>query len=138
MDLTASLVPKKSLGGICIGEYIADVIPRLSSDYKIERNKNSTTINSGLVTAYHDDSGLISSLSCNSKFKGNYLNKLWPGMTVSDVLKHTSTQMAWSGFVQVDCIDGIGLFLAEDHDDFERITDEFDGSHVFEELWIYE
>lgn len=137
MELTTSIVPRKSLGGISIGEQIADVIARLSSDCNIEKKENSTIIG-GLITAYHDESGLISSLSCNSNFKGNYLNKLWPGMTVADVMKHTSTQIAWSGFVQVDRIEGIGLSLADDHDDFERLTDEFDSSYVFEELWIYE
>ena len=138
MDLTTSIVPQKSLGGISIGEQIADVIARLSSDYTIEKRQKSTIISGGLITAYHDESGLISSLFCNSNFKGNYLNKLWPGMTVGDVMKHTSIQVAWSGFVQVDRIEGIGLPLADDHDDFERLTDEFDSSYIFEELWVYE
>ena len=138
MKLSASIVPKKSIGGISIGEQIADIVIRLTPDYAIEKTKNSTIINGGLITAYHDESGRISSLSCNSKFKGNYLNKLWPGMTVADVLKHTTVQIAWSGFVQVDRLDGIGLSLADDQDDFERLTDEFDSSYVFEELWIYE
>lgn len=138
MDLTTSIVPKKSLGGISIGEQIADVIARLSPDHTIEKKENSTTISGGLITAYHNESGIISALSCNSKFKDNYLNKLWPGMTVAEVMKHTSTQIAWSGFVQVDRIEGIGLSLADDHDDFERLTDEFDSSYIFEELWVYE
>lgn len=137
MDVTTSIIPGKSLGGISIGEQIADVIAQLSSDYTVEKKQNSTIISGGLITAYHDGSGLISSLSCNSNFKGNYLNKLWPGMTVADLMEHTSTQIAWSGFVQVDCIEGIGLSLTDDHDDFESLTDEFGSSYVFEELWVY-
>jgi hypothetical protein len=138
MDITTSIVPRKSLGGISIGEQIDDVIARLSNTYLIYKTINCTTINDGLITAYHDDEGLISSLSCNSKFKGNFQKKIWPGMTVADVMKNTSSQVAWSGFVQVDRIGGVGLSLPNELDDFERLTDDLDDSYVFEELWVYE
>lgn len=138
MDITTSIVPKKSLGGISIGEQIDDVIARLSNTYLIDRSINRTTINGGLITAYHDDAGFISSLSCNSKFEGDYKNKIWPGMTVADVTKNTSKQVAWSGFVEVDQIGGVGLSLPNELDDFERLADYFDEGYVFEDLWVYE
>jgi hypothetical protein len=138
MDITTTINPGKSLGGISIGEQIDDVIARLANTYLIDKTINRTTINGGLITAYHGDDGLISSLSCNSNFKGSFQKKIWPGMTVADVIKNTSSQVAWSGFVQVDRIGGVGLSLPNELDDFERLTDDFDDSYVFEELWVYE
>lgn len=138
MEITTSIVPGKSLGGIFLGEKIDDVIARLSKKYLIEKNLNCTTIDSGLITAYHDEEGFISSLSCNSTFQGTYQDKIWPGMTVADILTNTASQVAWSGFVQVDQMGGAGLSLPNEIDDFERLTDDFADDYVFEELWIYD
>lgn len=137
MNITTSIVPGKSLGGISIGDQIDDITHRFSNDYVIEKTKNRTTISDGLITAYHDDSGIITSLSCNAAFKGCYLKKVWPGITVADIMKNTSRQTSWSGFVQVDRIEGLGLALPDELDDFERLTDDLDDSYVFEELWVY-
>lgn len=138
MEISTSIVPGKCLGGIFLGEKIDDVIARLPKKYLIEKNTNYTTIDNGLITAYHDEEGVISSLSCNSKFQGNYQNKIWPGMTVADILTNTASQVAWSGFVQVDQMEGAGLSLPNEIDDFERLTDDFADDYVFEELWIYD
>lgn len=57
MDLTTSIVPKKSLGGISIGEQIADVIARLSSDYTIEKKQKvqlSAAVSSLLIMTSQD------------------------------------------------------------------------------------
>jgi hypothetical protein len=137
MSVNTLIIPKKSIGGIYIGEKIEDIVRRLSEDHAIEISESSITIDGGLITAYHDAAMVITSLCCNSNFKGNYSNKIWAGMTVNDVLKNTSKQIAWSGFVQVDMIEGIGLSLPDDQDDFETLEDEFDGGHVFAELWVY-
>lgn len=138
MIINTAIIPKESLGGIAIGENIEEVISRLSKNYKIIKDANRTVINDGLITAYYDEEGTISSLSCNSSFKGSYLDTLWPGMSVSDVLKKTKAQAAWAGYVKVNNIEGIGLLLPEDRDDFENLTDALDVAHVFDELWIYE
>ncbi|WP_339442611.1 hypothetical protein [Pseudomonas proteolytica] len=138
MDLTNAIVPKTSIGGITIGENVSQVQTRLSSRYKTHSGPNSLTINDGFITAYHGVDGIISAISCNAAFKGNYENKLWPGMTVADVLKLSKTQMAWSGFVQIDQISGIGLSLPEEYDDFDSLTDHFDLDFVFNELWVYD
>lgn len=59
-------------------------------------------------------------------------------MTVADIIKNTSSQVAWSGFVQVDNINGIDLPLPIEYDDFEKITDFLNLDFVFEELWVYQ
>ncbi|PRA32062.1 hypothetical protein [Pseudomonas poae] len=137
MELTQAIVPKTSIGGITIGENISDVQARLSGRYKTEPSAHFLTIENGLITAYHDADGIISALSCNVDFKGNFEKRLWPGMTVADVLKHSKEQVAWSGFVQIDQISGIGLSLPEELDDFDALTDHLDLDFVFNELWVY-
>ncbi|NVZ68138.1 hypothetical protein [Pseudomonas costantinii] len=137
MELTHVIVPKTSIGGVTIGENISKVQARLSGRYKTENGAHSLTIENGLITAYHDADGIISALSCNADFKGNFENRLWPGMTVADVLKHSRQQVAWSGFVQIDQISGVGLSLPEECDDFDALTDHLDLDFVFNELWVY-
>ncbi|MFK3796309.1 hypothetical protein [Pseudomonas sp. NPDC088444] len=58
-------------------------------------------------------------------------------MTVAELLTHARIQIAWSGFIQVYSIEGIGLSLPADHDNFEHLAEEFDEKFVFSELWIY-
>ncbi|WP_420212045.1 hypothetical protein ACN8ZM_18975 [Burkholderia aenigmatica] len=133
------IVPGKSLGGILLGEEVNDVVDRLSGAHLIEYlDKNTLKVDGGVITIYHDSvGGRIENLACNAKFHGSYLGKLWPGMTVSDVLKTTKKQMAWCGFVQVDGIQGVGLPLPSQFDDFEKLIDFLDPEFIFSELWVY-
>lgn len=133
------IVPGKSLGGIRLGEEVGSVVERLSGAHLIEQlDKNTLKVDGGVITIYLDsESGRIASLACNAEFQGNYQGKLWPGMTVGDVLKNTAAQMAWCGFVQVDGVKGMGLPLPDEFDDFERLTDFLDRDFIFNELWVY-
>lgn len=139
MNISNIIIPGKSIGGISIGENVFDVQKRIHSHYDVKLSDgNSMSINGNMITLYYGKNGIISEISCNSKFNGVYDNKLWAGMTVEDVIRNTSSQVAWSGFVQVDNINGIGLPLPNEYDDFEKITDFLDLDFVFEELWVYQ
>ncbi|HDR9765596.1 TPA: hypothetical protein QDC27_000806 [Burkholderia cepacia ATCC 25416] len=137
--LSNIIVPAESLGGILLGEEVQGVVDRLSATDEVERvNQSTVEINGSETAIYHDpESGRIESLSCGKKFRGNFMGKLWPGMSVGDVLKNTETQIAWCGFVQVDGIKGIGLSLPGELDDFERLTDFLSAEFVFDKLWVY-
>lgn len=136
--LNNEIIPMSSIGGISLGDNVDSVINLLRADYDLEENANSIAVDDGLITIYfNENKRVVTEISCNRKFKGKYSNKLWPGMTVADVIKNTQKQIAWSGFVEVDGIKGIGLSLPEDRDDFENITDFLDLDFVFEELWVY-
>lgn len=95
------------------------------------------TLDAGLITIGYDENRLIYSVMCSSKFEGNYLGKLWAGMTVRDLLNHSSTQIAWGGAVIADGIEGIGLPLPESFDDFDQLTDHLQLDHVFEHLSVF-
>ncbi|MET3440041.1 hypothetical protein ABIC94_000787 [Variovorax paradoxus] len=137
MKLTPEIIPGKSLGGILLNTSVDQVISKFSSDYTVDFSDNIVTLDAGLITIGHDENRLIYSVMCNSKFKGSYLDKLWAGMTVRDVLKHSSTQIAWGGAVVVDGIEGIGLPLPDGFDDFDQLTDYLQLDHVFEHLSVF-
>lgn len=138
MKINNIITPGVSIGGISIGEQIENIARAiLKSEYLLEKNLNALVINNGLITAYHDSDGVISAVSCNEKFQGKYMDKLWPGITVSEVLANSKTQVAWSGFVQIDQLRGVGLSLPEEFDDFESLSDILDPDYVFNELWVY-
>lgn len=137
MMINTVIVPGESLGGIELGSNVEDIISDLSDDYSLDAGPSSIIINEGMITAYHNNAGIVTFVSCNSTFKGTYLNKLWPGMTVADVLRTTREQVADVGFVKIIGINGLGLSLPNDKDDFCRLTDHFDEDYVFEELWVY-
>ena len=137
--LNNSIVPGKSIGGIHLGENIIDVMYKLEDDHLFEQtNHNTIVVDAGTVTIFHDaETGVITAISCNQNFKGNFMNKLWPGMSVKDVLENSRHQIAWCGFVEIDKFRGIGLSLPAKYDDFERITDFLTPDFIFEELWVY-
>ncbi|WP_063936315.1 hypothetical protein [Caballeronia temeraria] len=133
------IIPGQSIGGISLGDNISLVIDKLDRAHAIARvNPSTVKVDGGTLTIYHNPkNGCIESISANKNFKGNYKGKLWPGMNVDAVLKHSTTQIAWCGFVQVDGIKGVGLSLPNEFDDFEALTDFLDKSFIFDELWVY-
>jgi hypothetical protein len=138
MKLNSEIVPSEGIGGVMLGDFVRDVVERYSGEYNVKMlNDSSCSFDEGLLTIYFDPDGKITSISCNASFNGVYKDKLWSGMSVKDVVKNTNKQVAWTGFVQVDGINGIGLSLPDDLDDFDEITDHLSMDHVFDELWVY-
>ncbi|MFK3781772.1 hypothetical protein [Agrobacterium sp. NPDC089420] len=137
MKLTKEILPGRSLAGIVLQTSIDAIIAGLQSRHAIAIHKRIVSIDDGLVTIGYGEDHLIYSVMCNSRFEGSYQGKLWAGMTVKDVLKNSTTQVAWGGAVVVDGIEGIGLPLPDGFDDFDRITDHLPLDHAFEYLSVY-
>lgn len=139
MKLNNLIIPGHSIGGICLGATAGSFLDRLeSNDEIIIENDTIAILNKGLITIYYTPrTELITAISCNKLFPGIYDHKLWPGMNINDVIRNSSRQIAWSGFVQIDGIEGIGLSLPEEHDDFEQLTDFLSPNFIFDELWVY-
>ncbi len=137
MKLTQDIIPGRSLGGIALQAPVDAVIAGLQEHHLLRVAEGIVTIDDGLVTIGYGQDRTIYSVMCNARFNGRYEDKLWAGMTVGDVLKHSTTQVAWGGAVVVDGIEGIGLPLPDGFDDFERLTDHLSPDHVFEHLSIF-
>lgn len=139
MKLNNLIIPGHSIGGICLGTTVGSFLDQLEADDEIKAENNTIAIlNQGLIIIYYTpQTELITAISCNQLFPGIYDNKLWPGMNVADVIRNSSRQTAWSGFVQIDGIEGIGLSLPQENDDFDQLTDFLPPDFIFEELWIY-
>jgi hypothetical protein len=131
------IIPGESAGGIKLNSNVDDVISNLHDRYRLDADARSIIINEGMITIYHNDAGIIHAISCSSTYKGSYQSKLWPGMTVQDVLRTTKEQDADLGFVIFHKIQGIGLLLPQDRDDFERLNDHLSDDFVLEELWVF-
>lgn len=137
MKLTNDIVPGKSLGGITLQNPVDAVIEGFRYHHVLEVSEGIVSVDDGLITIGHDASRSIYSVMCDSGFKGCYEGKLWAGLTVREVLKNSTTQIAWGGAVVVDGIDGIGLPLPDGFDDFDQLTDHLSLNHVFEHLSIF-
>jgi hypothetical protein len=139
MKLNNEIIPGIGIGGINLGENIDDILEKYAYEHEIKKiSETSYSFDDGFLTIYNGEKKIITSISCNKNFPGTYAGILWAGMTVSDVLQKSKSRVAWSGFVQVNGISGIGLSLPNEFDDFERITDHLDLNFVFDELWVYE
>lgn len=137
MKEAIDITPGESLAGIKLDSKINSIISNLSKDYSIEMNDGIILLNDGIITIGYEEDGSIYSIMCNENFEGNYKEKLWAGMSVKDVLQHSSTQVAFGGCVVVDGINGIGLPLPDGYDDFEKITDFLPLSFIFNHLSIF-
>jgi len=137
MQLNHDVIPGVSLAGIRLNDEVNEVIKKLSKHYNVTRNDGVVTVSDGIIIIGYDTDETIYSVMCNSKSGINYKNKLWAGMSVEDVLKHSKEQVAWGGCVVVDGINGIGLPLPKEFDDFSHITDWLSVDYIFEHLSIF-
>jgi hypothetical protein len=137
MQLNHNIIPGVSLAGIRLDDNVNETIKRLSEHFNVSKVNGIVTINDGIIIIGYDTDESIYSVMCNSKSRINYENKLWPGMSVKDVLNHSKEQVAWGGSVVVDGINGIGLPLPKEFDDFSHITDWLPLDYIFEYLSIF-
>jgi len=131
------IIPGKSLAGINLGDNINDYITNnIFNNYYIGKN-GLMFLDDEIITIGYEDDGTIYSIMCDERFEGTYKNKLWAGMSVKDVLDNSHNQVAFGGCVIVDGINGIGLPLPKEYDDFERITDFLPINFIFKYLSIF-
>lgn len=142
--LNNEITPNRSIGGICLGQDIYEILDRLDKQtaHPISIPSDSCVkIGNALIDIYFDpESGRISQISCGADFHGFYKTKkgrIKAGMSVADILQNTATQTAWGGFVKVDGLHGIGFPLPDGYDDFSKLTDFLDYGFVFPELSVY-
>lgn len=131
------IIPGESLAGIRLGDNIEHVISKVSGYYKISTNDGVILLDDGIITVGYEDNGSVYSVMCDKRFKVKYKSKLWAGMSVKDVLEHSKEQVAFGGCVIVDRINGVGLPLPNEFDDFEKITDFLPLDFTFEYLSVF-
>lgn len=129
--------PGESLGKIKIDGKIDSVIDEIHEDFRVVKDNGIATLNEGEIIIGFDDEGVIYSVIFNTLFSGKYKGKLWPGMSVEELISCTKKQIACGGCVIVDDEDGIGLLLPEGYDDFELITDHLPLNYRFEYISIF-
>jgi len=136
MKLNKTVIPGKSMAGICLGNDI-DIVLKSLEDCKKEKSEGVILINDGMLTIGYNSDNLIYAIESDKKLGINYGNKLWAGMSIHDVLKCSTKQVAIGGCVIVDGINGIGLPLPPEFDDFDHITDHLPINHIFNSISVF-
>jgi uncharacterized protein YuzE len=137
MKINNLAIPGKSMAGISLRDDADIVAASLAENYKIKKENGVLSVSDGILLIGYDSDNKIYAIECNQALPIVYANRLWAGMSVRDVIKHSSTQVALGGCVVVDNINGIGLPLPRDLDDFECITDYLSQDYVFERLSVF-
>jgi hypothetical protein len=131
------IIPGVSMGGVIIDSKIEDVLEALKGAHYILTRDGVAVVDEGLLYIGFEVDGRVCSIMSGPLFKGKFEGKLWPRMTVKDVLNNTHSQVAVGGCVVVDEIDGVGLPLPVGFDDFEQLTDHLPLDHIFEGISVF-
>lgn len=130
MDITAPIIAGHSLAGITLG---TSVEPVLAQAYQQGRkvdlqvfhyatiDLHSYKIDQGVVTVNADAAGTIVSLSCQQPYQGTYQNKLWPGMSITQIIAVSQKQMLLHGSLVVDAEFGVCFDVPYPYDEYDYV-----------------
>ena len=132
--------PGVSLGGIKLGESVDLYLDKLSTHYLVrdDRETSWAFVGDDLISIAYDADRLITTVCANSRFQGSYAGLIWPGMTVLQVIQNTHAQTEYAGCIVINGIDGVGLPLPEEHDDFESLGQSIPDETVLEYISVFQ
>lgn len=143
VSLVEDIIPGKSIGGICLGDNVADVIESVGDKFSIDAIsfENFGTkyfyykINNGAISFTCNESGKIVSLWCKPPYLGKFDKKFYPGITVRELKNISKKQSIIKGYLIIDNNKLIYYGMPEDIDDFNRFSD-LDDDVIFDELYV--
>ena len=143
IGLDMDIVPGKSIGGICLGDNINDIIQRI--EYKYSLTKSSFSNNTGNYSFYRVQGGAISfttnnhgvivALWCEPPYLGSFKGKLYPGITAREISDKSKRQDIIKGYLVIDQDFTIYFGMPDDIDDFNSFSD-LDDETIFNELYV--
>ena len=140
MLIDREIKPGVSLGGIKLGESVDLYLDKLSTHYLVrdDRETSWAFVGDDLISIAYDADRLITTVCANSRFQGSYAGLIWPGMTVLQVIQNTHAQTEYAGCIVINGIDGVGLPLPEEHDDFENLGQSIPDETVLEYISVFQ
>lgn len=144
IDFCANIVSGVSIGGIKLGENISHYLAEMysfhrvsSMEYKLPDGSSrfSYTLD-GVVTVTTLSDGGIFSVGCNSQYKGRYNACLYPGQTMSEVLKLTERQRIFNGNLIVNEDFGFLFVLPPPYDEFADGVGNIPIGLVLDEVYV--
>lgn len=143
ISLVKDIIPGKSIGGICLGDNVADITECIGDKFSIDvfPFENFGTkyfcykINNGAISFACNESGQVVSLWCEPPYLGSFDKKLYPGITAGELKKISKKQSIIKGYLVIDNNKLIYYGMPEDIDDFNRFSD-LEDDVMFNELYV--
>lgn len=143
IDMTLDIIPGKSIGGICLGDDVNDIIGRIGGRFDIDKSNFENfgvkythyKVNKGAVSFVCDESNKVISLWCEPPYKGSFNKKLYPGITAGELKAKSKKQILIKGYLVIDDNPFIYYGMPDDIDDFNFFSD-LDDEVVFNELYV--
>ena len=131
IDINADIISNLSIGNIELGGNINNYFNDMHSNHIVrgfeyllsDNEKRIAYVVDETITVATLSNGLILSIGCNEKYKGFYLNSLYTGMKMSEVIKHTGRQRIFNGCIIIDDDFGFSIELPSPYDE---IADDID------------
>lgn len=141
IDINADIISNKSIGNIFLGDNIERYLNEMYSNHTVrffdyflpDDEKRMAYVVDETITIATLSDGLITSVGCNEKYKGYYMNSLYTGMRMVDIIKLTDKQRIFNGCIIINDDFGFSIDLPEPYDE---IADDID--HVPLELILKE
>ncbi|GLR09515.1 hypothetical protein COO59_04795 [Mixta theicola] len=131
ININADIVSNKSIGDIFLGDNIENYLIEMHSNHVVrsfdyflpDNEKRMAYVVDETITIATLSNGLITSVGCNEKYKGCYMNSLYTGMRMSDLIKSTDNQRIFNGSIIINDDFGFSIDLPEPYDE---IADDID------------
>lgn len=145
MNIHAEIISGKSIADIEIGESIDSYLPAIyQENRKVELNVydnpgiklHSYRIDDGLITINADKNGTILNLSCRHPYKGKYQGKLYPGMSIAQIVAASQKQLLIHGYLVVDNDFGFCFNLPHPYDDDFDFISQLPNDLILGEVYV--
>lgn len=131
IDIDADIISNKSIGNIALGDNIERYLSEMYSNHTVrffdcflpDDEKRMAYVVDETITIATLADGLITSVGCNEKYKGYYMNSLHTGMRMVDIIKLTDKQRIFNGCIIINDDFGFSIDLPEPYDE---IADDID------------
>ncbi|WP_455819456.1 hypothetical protein [Pseudomonas cerasi] len=144
IDLKAEIISNKSVGNIKLGghinDYLSDIhmshVVKVFDYYLPDNEKRMAYVVDEAITIATLSDGLITSIGCNEKYTGLYMNSLHTGMKMSDVIKMTNRQRIFNGCVIINDDFGFSIELPVPYDEIADDIDHIPLDLVLKEMIV--
>ncbi|MCG8708033.1 hypothetical protein JHU04_001234 [Brenneria sp. 4F2] len=131
ININANIISNQSIGGISLRDNVKFYLNDIHSNHTVrffdyllpDNEKRMAYVIDETITVATLADGLITSIGCNEKYKGFYMNALHTGMKISDVIKRTDNQRIFNGCIIVNDDFGFSIDLPSPYDE---IADDID------------
>ena len=125
IDIDAEIIPFESIANILLDSNVSLYLDDMYANFDVEFKEYSIPFGETNVAYILDDiirvsatpEGKIIAIGCSEKYKGKYKGKLYPGMTMGELISLTESQRILNGTIIVDEDYGLSFTLPSPYDE---------------------